>query len=193
MASTRRSTRRTASTLSYREATLSETDNELPAIRAARGSATKRKRAAPVEDEDEYNLNVLHGPVPASGSESDLSAMTAVDSDAPDPSPRKRRTSPKKKARTGNKAGNAEEEGTDGSAKKKRKRASPKKAVVEGEEGESPVKKVRKPRAPKPEPVYIIPDVEKRETTFRGRLGQPLLRSSLFLSRSHPLIQGMLV
>lgn len=27
-------------------------------------------------------------------------------------------------------------------------------------------------RRPKPEPVYIIPDVEKKETSFRGRLGE---------------------
>lgn len=31
--------------------------------------------------------------------------------------------------------------------------------------------KKRKPRAPKPEPVYIIPDVERLETNFKGRLG----------------------
>ena len=29
----------------------------------------------------------------------------------------------------------------------------------------------RNKRTPKPEPVYIIPDVERKETTFRGRLG----------------------
>jgi UV DNA damage endonuclease len=30
----------------------------------------------------------------------------------------------------------------------------------------------RKKRAPKPEPVYTIPDVVRKETTFRGRLGK---------------------
>lgn len=38
-------------------------------------------------------------------------------------------------------------------------------------EAEAPAKKKRKPRAPKPEPIYIIPDVEKKTTTFKGRLG----------------------
>jgi len=34
-----------------------------------------------------------------------------------------------------------------------------------------PDKKPRRKQAPKPEPVYVIPDVERKETTFRGRLG----------------------
>ena len=36
-------------------------------------------------------------------------------------------------------------------------------------DSEAPPKKRK--RACKPEPVYIIPDVEKKATTFRGRLG----------------------
>ncbi|KAF5381134.1 hypothetical protein D9757_009415 [Collybiopsis confluens] len=42
-------------------------------------------------------------------------------------------------------------------------------------------KKPRKPRAsrPKPEPVYVIPDVERRETKFRGRLGYACLNTIL--------------
>ncbi len=32
-------------------------------------------------------------------------------------------------------------------------------------------KKKRKPREPKPDPVYVIPDVEKKTTSFHGRLG----------------------
>ena len=31
--------------------------------------------------------------------------------------------------------------------------------------------KPKRQRKPKPEPLYIIPDVEKKESTFRGRLG----------------------
>lgn len=34
-----------------------------------------------------------------------------------------------------------------------------------------PDKKPRRKRAPKPEPVYVIPDVEHKETAFKGRLG----------------------
>jgi UV DNA damage endonuclease len=41
----------------------------------------------------------------------------------------------------------------------------------EFQETKKKAKKPRKPRAPKPEPVYIIPDVVKKETKFRGRLG----------------------
>lgn len=44
----------------------------------------------------------------------------------------------------------------------------------EGERPEAsaiPSPKKRKPRAPKPEPVYVIPDVERLETKFKGRLG----------------------
>ncbi|KIK69416.1 hypothetical protein GYMLUDRAFT_35478 [Collybiopsis luxurians FD-317 M1] len=46
---------------------------------------------------------------------------------------------------------------------------------------ETPSKKPRKPRArkPKPEPVYVIPDVERRETKFRGRLGYACLNTVL--------------
>ncbi|KAF7970696.1 hypothetical protein HWV62_23230 [Athelia sp. TMB] len=36
----------------------------------------------------------------------------------------------------------------------------------------TPSPKKRKPRTPKPEPVYVIPDVERIETTFKGRLGE---------------------
>ncbi|KAF8739442.1 hypothetical protein AX14_009616 [Amanita brunnescens Koide BX004] len=37
----------------------------------------------------------------------------------------------------------------------------------------------RNKRTPKPEPVYIIPDVERKETTFRGRLGYACLNTVL--------------
>ncbi|KAJ3749645.1 UV-endonuclease UvdE-domain-containing protein [Lentinula detonsa] len=44
---------------------------------------------------------------------------------------------------------------------------------------ETKLKKARKPRKPKPEPVYDIPDVERRETKFRGRLGYACLNTIL--------------
>ncbi|KAK1231804.1 hypothetical protein PQX77_005018 [Marasmius sp. AFHP31] len=37
----------------------------------------------------------------------------------------------------------------------------------------------KRPRKPKPEPVYIIPDVEKKETKFKGRLGYACLNTIL--------------
>ena len=51
---------------------------------------------------------------------------------------------------------------------------------VQSEE-EKPAKKARKPRkprAPKPEPVYEIPDVPKKTTNFKGRLGYACLSQS---------------
>jgi hypothetical protein len=44
-----------------------------------------------------------------------------------------------------------------------------------GDEGYSvPISPLKK-HAPKPEPVYIIPDVTRKETTFRGRLGKSFM------------------
>ncbi|KAF8914616.1 UV-endonuclease UvdE-domain-containing protein [Mucidula mucida] len=40
-------------------------------------------------------------------------------------------------------------------------------------------KKKRKPREPKPDPVYVIPDVEKKTTSFHGRLGYACLNTIL--------------
>jgi UV DNA damage endonuclease len=58
-----------------------------------------------------------------------------------------------------------------GSTTRKRKKKSTKKVHVVEDGGEAgPPKKRRKPQ-PKPEPVYEIPDVERKETTFKGRLG----------------------
>ncbi|KAJ8521824.1 hypothetical protein ONZ45_g1535 [Pleurotus djamor] len=37
----------------------------------------------------------------------------------------------------------------------------------------------KRKRAPKPEPVYVIPDVEKRTSTFKGRLGYACLNTVL--------------
>jgi len=41
-------------------------------------------------------------------------------------------------------------------------------------------KKPRRRQAPKPEPVYVIPDVERKETTFKGRLGSYHLLSFMW-------------
>jgi hypothetical protein len=47
--------------------------------------------------------------------------------------------------------------------------------VNESEDDDEPTpKKSREPRPPKSEPVYVIPDVERKETTFKGRLGMYL-------------------
>lgn len=55
---------------------------------------------------------------------------------------------------------------------RKRKNKSKKVQVAEdGDEAGPPPK--RRKRQPKPEPEYIIPDVERKETTFKGRLGTP--------------------
>ncbi|KAJ3996777.1 UV-endonuclease UvdE-domain-containing protein [Lentinula boryana] len=73
--------------------------------------------------------------------------------------------------------------------KTKKKRAGTKKSksiikTVKADVDEEPyeetkLKKARKPRKPKPEPVYGIPDVERRETKFRGRLGYACLNTIL--------------
>ena len=54
--------------------------------------------------------------------------------------------------------------------------SKPKRKNAPGDSSEDesvPEKKLRNrnKRAAKPEPVYIIPDVERKETTYRGRLG----------------------
>lgn len=43
-------------------------------------------------------------------------------------------------------------------------------AELSDEQLEPPKKK--RGRAPKPEPVYVIPEIERKETTFHGRLGR---------------------
>ncbi|KAJ3828141.1 UV-endonuclease UvdE-domain-containing protein [Lentinula raphanica] len=74
----------------------------------------------------------------------------------------------------------ATQESKKSSAKRTKKTARKIKVDID-EEGyeETKVKKTRKPRKPKPEPVYVIPDVERRETKFRGRLGYACLNTIL--------------
>ncbi|KAG1751395.1 UV-endonuclease UvdE-domain-containing protein [Suillus paluster] len=65
-----------------------------------------------------------------------------------------------------------------GTGPKKRKLEAP---AIEDDAAsfdEHPSKKKRK-RAPKVEPVYVIPEVERKQTTFRGRLGYACLNTIL--------------
>ncbi|KAF8643548.1 hypothetical protein AX16_008936 [Volvariella volvacea WC 439] len=71
----------------------------------------------------------------------------------------------------------AEEDAPTKSRRKSKKRS--RNAEPEDDDEFVAEKKPRKKRAPKPEPVYIIPDVEKKETTFRGRLGYACLNTVL--------------
>jgi hypothetical protein len=48
--------------------------------------------------------------------------------------------------------------------------------------GLMPVKAAKKSRQAKPEPTLIIPDVSKKETTFKGRLGSFFLLGGSFFS-----------
>ncbi|KZT29063.1 UV-endonuclease UvdE [Neolentinus lepideus HHB14362 ss-1] len=63
------------------------------------------------------------------------------------------------------------------STDKRKRKGKTRKVGPADEEGAVP--KTRKPRPPKPEPVYVIPDVEKKETTFKGRLGYACLNTIL--------------
>jgi hypothetical protein len=174
---TRRSARRTVTqTTSYRESPTSDTDGSLPEVAPVATRITKRKRGAAAiiaqQDDDEYGLSILAAP--ASPSVSEISSdLSAADSDEPTLKIKKKKRSPKKKVRTAVKEETEAgvEDAADGGVKKKK---TPKKrtlATADDGEGTSPVKKARKPRAPKEEPVYVIPDVEKKKSTFKGRLG----------------------
>lgn len=52
----------------------------------------------------------------------------------------------------------------------KNRKAPPTDDDAESFDGQPPKKKCK--RAPKAEPVYVIPEVERKVTTFRGRLGR---------------------
>lgn len=62
---------------------------------------------------------------------------------------------------------------------KKRKGSQLNTDEAEEDGGQEASASPRKKRAPKPEPVYVIPDVEKRMTTFQGRLGYACLNTIL--------------
>ncbi|KAF9227195.1 UV-endonuclease UvdE [Gyrodon lividus] len=63
------------------------------------------------------------------------------------------------------------------SKKRKRSQVADNAPTLESEE--APPKKKKRKRATKLDPVYIIPDVERKETTFRGRLGYACLNTVL--------------
>ncbi|KAJ3505624.1 hypothetical protein NLJ89_g7321 [Agrocybe chaxingu] len=60
----------------------------------------------------------------------------------------------------------------------KKKKKSKKKEAFLPDEDEF-VGGAAKPKRKKPEPVYVIPDIEKKETTFKGRLGYACLNTVL--------------
>ncbi|WWC65861.1 UV damage endonuclease UvdE [Kwoniella dejecticola CBS 10117] len=136
---------------------------------------SKRKRGAKVEvsyaDADGSDF---------AASESELSEIDEKP-EAKKKTPTKKKATPKKgKA----KAENGEDIGEEGETPKKEKKATPKKSRIAkdepeyDEEGNEIVKKKRKPKV-YPKKVYEIPDVERKTTTFRGRLGYACLNTVL--------------
>lgn len=67
----------------------------------------------------------------------------------------------------------AEESVTNRPVKKRKKKAT--KKLESDPVSEGTLTQQKRQRKSKPEPVYVIPDVEKKETTFRGRLGAGIL------------------
>lgn len=141
-------------------------DEDPLAISPAAGSKRKRAVASlPESDEESFT---------GGGSESELTALEEEEEgdeygfgELDPPSVKKKKNALRK--------GKVDAE--DSPTKKtptKRARKMAQDAATAATEGDSPVKTPRKrqARAPKPEPVYVIPDVEKLETTFKGRLGQ---------------------
>ena len=72
----------------------------------------------------------------------------------------------------GSDVASSEESPTKRPAKKRKKMTT---KSLETTVSEEVLAKPKRQRKPKPEPVYIIPDVEKKETTFRGRLGAHII------------------
>ncbi|WWC92830.1 UV damage endonuclease UvdE [Kwoniella dendrophila CBS 6074] len=138
------------------------------------------------EDEEGSDFAADEGGIAAS--ESELS-----EPEEPEPKPKKK-TTPKKKAATPRKAkpkpkaedeeADVDEDGEEGETPKKTKKATPKKSRVAkdepeyDDEGNEIVKKKRKPKVYEKK-VYEIPDVERKTTTFRGRLGYACLNTVL--------------
>ncbi|WVF68238.1 UV damage endonuclease UvdE [Kwoniella sp. CBS 6097] len=129
-------------------------------------SLSKRKRATKVDTD--Y------------GEDSELSAPESEISEAPKKKTPKKKVTPKKaktKAET-----NGEDQG--GETPKKEKKVTPKKSRIAKEEpeydedGNEIVKKKRKPKV-YAKKVYEIPDVDRKTTTFKGRLGYACLNTVL--------------
>ncbi|WVR08036.1 UV damage endonuclease UvdE [Kwoniella sp. DSM 27419] len=145
---------------------------------AVERSLSKRKRAA------KQDLDYAEGSQASEGSE--LSAPESELSEAPPPvkkTPRKKATP--KKAKVKAEGEGAEDDAADeGESAKKPKKATPKKSRLAKDEpeydseGNEIVKKKRKPKV-YPKKVYDIPDVERKTTTFKGRLGYACLNTVL--------------
>ncbi|KAF5355500.1 hypothetical protein D9758_006423 [Tetrapyrgos nigripes] len=146
---------------------------------AARG---KRKRMGAKNDASQVigttvmaesqSVGVLIGEKESEDVQSDLSSLTDEEEEL-SRGKRRKTTNTKQAAKKKTRKCTQPEDAEDG-------------AIVEddGDDGEfqEPAKKARKPRkprAPKPEPVYIIPDVVKKETKFQGRLGYACLNTIL--------------
>lgn len=97
------------------------------------------------------------------GDESDLTPLE--DEDEVEASKKHTRTRKKKATPKGVAVEGSNSRNTRGARKRTRSQA------VENTATDSEVPPRKRKRACKPEPVYIIPDVEKKVTTFRGRLG----------------------
>ncbi|WVW86898.1 UV damage endonuclease UvdE [Kwoniella bestiolae CBS 10118] len=155
---------------------------------AVERSLTKRKRGAAKKD-------VSYAEDAGSGSDFAASEMEMdMESELSEPEPPKKKTPKKKvtpkkstpkktKAKTeANEDGEGEAE--EGETPKKAKKVTPKKSRIAkdepefDEEGNEIVKKKRKPKV-YPKKVYEIPDVERKTTTFRGRLGYACLNTVL--------------
>lgn len=148
--SARRTSRRKSTTISYQESTASEAEEGvLPSLPSTK--SVKRKRSSKATADEDFGAQDSHG--------EGESGLTALE-DGPSPAASaKKLVSPKKKQRR-KKAAVPAEPTAEGDTVANAEEASPKKP-----------RKPRKPRETKPEPVYVIPDVEKLETTFKGRLG----------------------
>ncbi|KAG6375502.1 UV-endonuclease UvdE [Boletus reticuloceps] len=108
--------------------------------------------------------------------ESDLTPLEDVDQ-VPEKQPRtpKKKAAPKKVPVEDDKRPGEERHSKSRNTRKPRKRATSQENTVT--DSEVPPKKRK--RACKPEPIYIIPDVEKKATPFRGRLGYACLNTVL--------------
>ncbi|EIN11289.1 UV-endonuclease UvdE [Punctularia strigosozonata HHB-11173 SS5] len=124
-------------------------------VQPAEVSAHVPKNAQPLHDPDE----AVAAKEDEDGEQSDLTPLPSPSTEAP--AKRKAKGKGKRVAKKRKVTADGEEEGAEGP-----------------DEGVK-VKKPRKPRAPKPEPVYVIPDVERKETTFKGRLGYACLNTIL--------------
>ncbi|KAG5221582.1 UV-endonuclease UvdE-domain-containing protein [Salix suchowensis] len=99
---------------------------------------------------------------PSSGADESDSSLSPMDEDSDDiVAPKKVKCKPKPQGK-----------------KRKGSQLKPDDAAEDGGE-EATASPRKKKRAPKLEPVYVIPDVEKRTTTFKGRLGYACLNTVL--------------